>query len=132
LKVIYDTCIYIDYLRAAMRSELFEHQGHIRYLAPIVVMELNAGARSSTQQKALDRLYAPYARAGRVLPLSSDSYHLAGRVLAKLRGKRESHLIANDILIALSALQVGACLYTANARDFELIAKYIDFRWAKV
>ena len=129
---MYDTCIYVDFLRAAKRSELFEHQGHIRYMAPIVVMELNAGARNSAQQKSLDRLYAPYARAGRVLPLSSDSYHLAGRILAKLRGQRESHLIANDVLIALSALQVGACLYTANARDFGLIAKYLDFRWSKV
>jgi len=90
-------------------------------------MELNAGVRSSAQQKALDRLYTPYAKSGRVVPLSNDRYHLAGRVIAKLRGRREAALIANDVLIALSAAQVGGCLFTANHRDFELIASTLNF-----
>jgi predicted nucleic acid-binding protein len=33
----------------------------------------------------------------------------------------------NDLLIALSARELGAVLVTCNARDFELLRRYIRF-----
>ena len=132
MKVVYDTCLYIDLLRDGRRLDLFQHRGHIRYLSPIVVLELNAGARSGKQQAILDRLYRPYASAGRIPRLGNEHLYKAGQILAKLKDRSEARRMAQDVLIALGAHSLGATLFTAKHRDFEAIRRHLPVKVALV
>lgn len=107
--------------------EMFSDRSHVRYLSPIVMMELAAGARTPTQKRTVDRLITPYRKAGRTILLPPDSFHSAGIILAELgwnsRGDRK--YLAHDLLIALSAKAVGAVLFTANRKDFEMFSSRV-------
>ncbi len=56
----------------------------------------------------------------------------SGDVIGRLR-RAEPHLrskiptLWNDLLIALSARQIGATLVTGNMRDFDLLRRYLRF-----
>jgi predicted nucleic acid-binding protein len=102
----------------------------IRYLSPIVMMELLAGGRKPELQKDLDRLFAPYSKAQRLIHLQSSHYYKAGECLARLAAKRkEIHLgLSHDILIAVSALSVGATLFTTNRKDFIQIRNFLPVK----
>lgn len=126
MKVVYDTCLYIDLLRSGDRLSLFRDRNHIRYLSPIVVMELMAGARTPKQRKIVDQLIAPYSKAKRLLFLSPSLYYKAGECLAKLPAQQVPKKgFSHDLLIALSALSIGATLFTSNKDDFARIRRYI-------
>lgn len=125
MKVVFDTCIYIDYLRAGLRDDLVNDRGFIRYLSPIVLMELRAGTRNLKQARFLDGLFEPYSRAQRIIQLSSNHFYQAGECLANFKGKPEKVSLSHDILVACSALAVGATLFTANKKDFQAIQKWI-------
>jgi predicted nucleic acid-binding protein len=130
MKVVYDTCIYIDFLRAGRHHDLFMSREHIRYLSPVVVMELLAGARGPSSRKYLDRLFQPYSKAQRMITLHSNHYYKTGECIARLKAKRGEVGVglSHDILIAISALSVGATLFTSNRKDFSKIQEYIPFR----
>lgn len=125
MKVVYDTCLYIDLLRSANRLPLFQDRSFIRFLSPIVVMELLAGAQTSRERKTLDKLFRPYDKAGRIIPMGSNLFSRAGQCLSKMGSHRG---LAHDVLIALSAVSIGATLLTNNRRDFERIAKFVPLR----
>ena len=129
MKAVYDTCLYIDMLRSGKHSEIFQSRSHIRYLSPVVVMELSAGARTPSAKRALERLFNPYSKAQRVLSLSANAYLKAGEILQKLsssQGRLGIHL-SHDVLIALSAHSVGATLFTSNKKDFAAIKRYLNY-----
>ena len=130
MKVVYDTCVYIDFLRSGRREEIFLSRHHIRYLSPIVMMELEAGARISEQKSALDRLFLPYSKAQRVIGLQANHFFKAGECLARIRAKRRDiHLgLSHDVLIAISALSLGATLHTSNRRDFSMIGDLLPVK----
>ena len=128
MKVVYDTCLYIDFLRASRHLDIFQSQSHIRYLSPIVMMELNAGVRVAKQQTTLDKLYQPYSRAGRIVRLENEHYHLAGKILAKIRDPLAARRLSHDVLVALAAHAIGAWLFTSNRSDFQLIRKHLAFK----
>ena len=128
MKVVYDTCLYIDLLRDSKRIDLFQRQNHVRFLSPIVILELNAGVRSSKQQAILDRLYNPYSKAGRIIRLENEHYNLAGKILGKIRDPSHVRKITNDVLIATAAYSLGAWLFTSNKKDFEIIQKFLKIK----
>lgn len=129
MKVVYDTCLYVDLLRSAAHMELFSDRNCIRYLSPIVLMELRAGGTNSKAIRALDRLVAPYFKAGRILTLEPAHYYSAGVCVSKLNLKnRSSRAITHDILIALSAQSKGAVLFTSNKKDFERIREHVPLK----
>ncbi len=133
MKVVYDTCLYIDLLRSSQRLELFQQRSHIRFISPIVVMELRAGAINTALQRIVDQLLSPYSKASRIIELHSNLYYKAGECLAKLNKEiRKSKGFSNDLLIALSAISIGATLFTSNHKDFEKISKILPLKWEKV
>ena len=130
MKVIYDTCLYIDFLNSGMHEDLFMSRGHIRFLSGIVAMELRAGATKPKQIATLNTLFKPYFKASRVIGYHENELLLAGEILAKIR-KKHGNLKAgfsHDVLIALSAVNIGARIFTTNTKDFKLIAGHLPLK----
>lgn len=130
MKVVYDTCVYIDFLRTSKNSELFYDRSSFRFLSPIVAMELRAGAQGTAEIKALDRLFLPYSNAQRVITLSANTFLKAGEIIQKVHKSYGalSQGFSHDVLIALSAATIGATLFTSNRKDFDKIASYLSFK----
>lgn len=129
MKVLYDTNLYINLLRNQAHLSLFTDRSHVRFLCPIVMMELIAGAQTRRQKRAVDQLIDPYSRAGRIIPVTTSIFYKAGQCLAKLKIKKSiSPGFSHDVLIAFSALSIGATLFTNNKKDFEKIAYYVPLK----
>jgi predicted nucleic acid-binding protein len=129
MKAVYDTCVYIDFLRESKNDDLFYDRRMFRFLSPVVVMELRAGAKNSSQIKALDRLFLPYTKSQRIVSLSANMFLKAGEIIQRVNSEFGSISpgFSHDVLIALSASTIGATLFTSNRRDFEKISRYLSF-----
>lgn len=130
MKTIYDTNLYIDFLRSADHTQLFSSRFHIRFLSPIVIMELNAGATNVHQKRALEKLYHPYSKGGRILNLEASHFYKAGEILRKIKKGNGSIKagFSHDVLIALNAAHSGCTLFTRNKKDFEIIRECLSFK----
>ena len=130
MKVVYDTCLYIDLLRSGKWLNLFTERSYIRFISPIVIMELMAGVKNAKQQKAIDRLFLPYSKAGRIINLHSNLFYKAGVIMSEMGLSKRSakNTLSHDILIALSAYSIGANLFTSNRRDFERITRHVPMK----
>lgn len=128
MKVVYDTCLYIDLLRSGARLDLFRMISHLRYLSPIVLMELKAGARTPTQERIVNRLIEPYSKARRIIPLGATLYERAGEILARLGSQSAIQGLSHDLLIALSARSIGATLFTSNRKHFQFFKKFLPVK----
>lgn len=126
MKAVYDTCLYIDFLREGKWSEIFQNRFHIRFLSPVVLLELNAGVNTISQKKVLDRLFYPYSKAQRIIGIDTNHFYKAGEILSHCRRKigMPSKGFSHDVLIAVSAFSVGATLFTRD-RGFEFIKPYL-------
>lgn len=133
-KVLLDTNLYIGWLNQALHEELMVGPGLVRYLSAVVQMELRVGAKMLPARRALDQLARAYRAAGRIVVPDAELFDQAGRALQKLheggREIRRSSLV-NDVLIALSAKQLGATVFTAD-EDYQVIRSVIDFKLAMV
>ena len=129
MKAVYDTCVYIDFLRESKNDELFYDRRMFRFLSPVVVMELRAGAKNSSQIKALDRLFLPYTKSQRIVSLSANMFLKAGEIIRSVNSEFGRILpgFSHDVLIAISASTIGATLFTSNRRDFEKISRHLSF-----
>ncbi|WP_394846332.1 PIN domain-containing protein [Pendulispora brunnea] len=128
LRVLHDTNVWIDWLRKRARSELLTGPGFIREVSSVVLMELRAGARSREDRRTI----AALAKAPRLIVPTADMWLELGGALFELRRRGfdvTSASFVNDVLIAISCRHTGAQLLTANAADFEAIARVIDFRF---
>lgn len=129
MKVVYDTCLYIDLLRASLHLDLFSDRNQIRYLSPVVLMELTAGTVKPSDKKIVDQLLAPYIQANRVINLAMSHFYKAGLCVAQINQNNRlvGRNLVQDILIAYSAKAVGAVLFTKNKKDFQLIQRHLSF-----
>src|SRR4051794_342926 len=120
MKSLYDTCVYIDFLRNRKHEGIFTNRLHIRYLSPVVMMELRAGVSTSRDVKSLDGLFNAYIRANRLVSISPIEFAKAGKIISDIKTKHGSvkNGLSHDILIALTAASIGATLFTSNGRDF--------------
>lgn len=125
-----DTNVLIDWLNRGDRPGLVEGAGRVRLLSAVVVMELRAGALTPGANRAVDRLAKAFGAAQRLIAPSPTSWDRAGELVRKLkrsgREVRRASLV-NDVLIALTAREVGAVLVTADGSDFEAIRRHCDF-----
>lgn len=125
---VIDTSVYIDNLRSRrFEKELLELHFVVRCSA-VVLAELARGARSREMIRFVDytaknlRVIAPNEREW------VESGKIVGRLVAAkgydIHKAREVHF---DVLIALTARRIGACLITCDAGDFTAIRDFVDF-----
>lgn len=115
-KVLVDTNILIDYLRAKRGPivELFQLQekGHVQlYLSSLTVMELYAGLSSSKIQDELDAVF----NACFIIPFDQVIARFAGELK---RDKKFRAVPLADFLIGTTALWLEAQLATRNQKHF--------------
>jgi len=133
IKRVLDTNIYIDrFSKPKLHQQIFLSEGVV-YLSAIVLMELKAGAHSPQGIKATNSLRDFFKRVNRIVFPTANDFDKAGEIMAKLRREsrydlKKCYSLVNDILIALSAYQIGGVLYTQNKRDFEAIRKFLKFK----
>lgn len=124
-RLVIDTNIYIDWLNAGRHEDILFQPDTIKHLSAVVLMELRAGAFTSSDRRLVQRVEAAFEKAERILTPSRRVFAEAGDALRRIqeRGTRieGSHSIVNDVLIALSARSIGATVVTQNERDFRTI-----------
>jgi predicted nucleic acid-binding protein len=135
LNLIFDSDALIDHFRTDDSLEALEStvaRAKI-YMSSIVAMELFAGCRNRGEIRALERFMRPFERGGRVVTPSHSVYLRAGSVLSTMRRRGFNQAgrsrISNDLLIALSALSIGAAVITHNRSDYSLISRCVAVHW---
>ncbi len=125
MKVMFDANIYVSWIRKQKFGDLMLKHGTVKYLSAIVLMELWAGARTKQASRLVETLQKPYLKAGRIIPMTLKNYIVAGQIISDLPASYKNMLkksdFINDIQIALTALSVGATLYTNNETHFKII-----------
>jgi predicted nucleic acid-binding protein len=125
MKVVFDTNVYISFIRDLSHSAELLERGTVKYLSAVVLMELWAGAKTKPAERIVGRLQRPYAGANRIITLRPSHYISIGRFLGRLpRGYTELRKTAgfvNDVQIAFTALHLGAMLLTEDEHHFEII-----------
>jgi predicted nucleic acid-binding protein len=134
-RMVFDSSVYIAAIRGGLFSPAFRMLQETlprSYLASVVSAELLAGATNQAAKQAVLDFIRRAHRVRRVVTPDAGAWEHAGEILGALR-QREPDLrskitsLWNDLLIALSARQVGATVMTQNARDFELLRRYLRF-----
>jgi hypothetical protein len=135
VKVIFDTSIYIPFINQGIEYPSTELNigKPVYYMSAVVIEELYAGAFDNASIKLLDRMYDTFESLGRLAVPDASGWQKAGKIIARLSQKygfEDKYLakITNDVLIALSARQIGAIVVTNNARDFLRIKEFVDFK----
>lgn len=131
-KLLFDTNVYIAAIQGGPQTQAYQLLLAAlprTYLSAVVVQELFTGAVDAVGQRLVDRLVRRTGQTGRVIAPTYENWKEAGRVLARItrqeRGQRmRIPRLVNDLLLALSARQIGATLYTFNREDFALISRY--------
>lgn len=129
-----DTNVYIRALRVresmvALRGFLLRAGTRLRMNA-VVAQELRAGAITPAHEHTVDDLLGAYASRDRVIVPSFAAHVEAGRVLAALHraeGIQVSRAgsLVNDVLLATSCREAGACLVTENVGDFAAAQRHL-------
>lgn len=135
VKVIFDTSIYIPFINQGIEYSAIELNigKPIIYMSAVVIEELYAGAFANASIKLLDRMYDTFESLGRLAVPDTSDWQKAGKIIAKLcqkYGFEGKYLakIANDVLMAISARQIGAIVVTKNVRDFLRIREFVGFK----
>jgi predicted nucleic acid-binding protein len=134
-KIIFDTNIYIEAIRlgpAADISQLLLSTIPRMYLSAVVVQELYAGALDPLGERLVAAFVSQTERTGRIVIPTYRDWKQTGRILGTINRQEPSERtriprLVNDVLVALSAVQIGATLCTFNGEDFRLIARYKKF-----
>ena len=133
--VVFDTSVYVAAMRAGPESEparLLRSRLPRTHLAAVVAAELQAGVVHAEARRAVAALMRAARRVGRLVTPTFRSWLRAGEVMAVIRRRQPRHAsklprLWNDVLIAVSATQIGATVVSANRGDFELARRYLSF-----
>ena len=134
--VLFDSSIYVPALRSGETAILALRRwapGSPVWLSSVVLEELYAGVESR-DRKTIEQLEHDFDRIKRILVPNLADWTQTGKVLARLAqsyGHEQigrAHL-TNDALIAISAVRIGAKIFTANRRDFAKLAEFKPFSW---
>ena len=121
--------VYIDWMNSSAHERWVVGGDLVRHLSAVVLMELEAGARTIQARRAVAGLARTFTRVGRLIHPSRDVWARAGTVLRQLRGTgreiRRASLV-HDVLIALSARDLGATVITRDAADHVTIRRFAD------
>jgi len=131
-KVIFDTNVYIKAIHGSPEDDTYQLLLSTlprTYLSAIVVQELYAGALDAFGARLVDKFVLQTERTGRIVVPTYRDWKEAGRILARINRQQPAERartgrLVSDVLLAMSAVQIGAKLYTFNGEDFRLIARY--------
>jgi predicted nucleic acid-binding protein len=134
-RLVIDTNVYIDWLNAGLHEDILFQRDTVKHLSAVVLMELRAGAFSSSDRRLVQRVERAFAKAGRILVPSRAVFADAGEALRRLQTDKDfrietSHSIVADVLIALSARSIGATVVTQNERHYRAIQAVRPFQLA--
>jgi predicted nucleic acid-binding protein len=125
MTVLFDTNVYVSFIRDLTHSTELLERGTRKYLSAVVLMELWAGAKARRGERLVEQLQRPYAAANRIMTLRPSHYIAIGRFFSGLPRRYEALKtqagFVNDVQIAFTAVHVGAVLYTEDRRHFEII-----------
>lgn len=125
MKVVFDTNIYIDFLRSGLYSELLYENKTLKYMTPTVLTELWAGAKNKRAERTLTQLQKPYLLHNRIIEQTPSMSIALGQFLCDLPKSKKDLIkkasFINDIRVALEASSIGAVLVTNNKTDFQMI-----------
>lgn len=131
-KILIDTSLYVDLIRTGRHHELLKALYTFRtpdiFFSSVVIEELLQGTLDARGRNYVEILYTPFEKASRIVTPMHEDWKETGRILSKIKQRS----LLNDCLIALSARRIGAILYCANVRDFELIASVRSFQYQAV
>lgn len=131
-RVLIDTNVYIAFMNDGQYEDVVLGPGLVRHMSTVVWMELEVGATHKRAARAVATLGRTFDRVGRLVTPSHAVWKAAGPLLRKLRSAgrdvRRASLV-NDVLIALTARDIGATVITNDASDYGSIGKLIDFSW---
>ena len=100
-----------------------------KYLSNFVLMELWTGAKTKQAGRIVEKLQKPYLKAGRVITLNTDHFITIGQILSDMPKSQKNKIknagFVNDLCIGISALAIGAKLYTANKADFKIVKSFL-------
>jgi predicted nucleic acid-binding protein len=125
MKVMFDTNVYISFIRDRSHAGELQFRGTVKYISAITLMELWAGARIKKAERLVHQLQKPYVDARRIVTLDANHYSAMGHFFAGLSrqygklGKMAGFV--NDVEIAFGAVSIGALLYTEDRDHFEII-----------
>lgn len=126
-KILLDTNVFVDYLRANLHSDWVFGRvtSTIRFLSAVVLMELRLGADTPRRARVVDRIQSAFPP-GRVIAPTPQVFEQAGRSFRLLHDDDSRRIDRlgplNDLLIALTARQIGATVVTSNVNEFRRIA----------
>ncbi len=129
-RILLDTNVFIDYLRAGRHGEWVwgGRPARVRFLSAVVLMELRVGADTVRRRRAVDRILEAFP-AERVVAPAPALFDRAGTLFRTLHGdgSRLGDRLGsiNDLLIALTAWRIGATVVTANSDDFNRISEHL-------
>ena len=134
-RLLFDTNVYIAAIRGGLFCPAFrilQEKLPRTHLASVVSAELLAGAITPAARRVVLDFIRLAHGVHRVVVPSADSWERAGVLLGEIRQKEPSlrsklPTLWNDLLIALSARQIGATVVTGDIRDFELLRRYLRF-----
>ncbi len=123
--VIFDTSIFIDYLRTGRHQDKIEQSTALIRNSSVVLSELWRGATKPEEHSFLRLLQKNYP----VLTPTEKNWLESGQLLGTIYKEngfspqklRDLHF---DVLIVLTARSYGARVVTSNRSDFELISRY--------
>lgn len=134
MTVLFDTSVWIEHLRRGALTPLFPklRSRFTLSLDAVVAAELSAGCRSKIERRVVDRLVAPFDKAGRLIVPDRGDYARAAAALSRLREEGTSLKSPGgallDGLIAAMASRTGALLVTLNLSDFALLGRHLPLR----
>ena len=137
-KYLFDTNIYIQCMLdrdfALQHAEQYNRRLPSTFFSSVVAQELIVGCTNDLAVRRVQNFFRPFERVTRIINPTYEDWKKAGLTAVRIALRRpdlESKKLAliNDILIALSCHRIGATLITFNAQDFEVIRRFIQFRF---
>lgn len=134
-KLLFDTNVYIEAIQLGSEADTY----HLlfsalprTYLSAIVVQELYTGALDAIGLRLVDRFIRRTERTERIVIPTYQDWKETGMILGRIARQEPAQRtriprLVNDVLLAMTAIQIGATLFTFNAEDFRLIARYKKF-----
>lgn len=134
-KAVLDTSFLVEHFRKGTVYNTFLNLNRFYHItfSSVVLMELLSGAYDHKEQKLIDQIKNNFT----VISITERQWYVAGNIMRKLRVDKKidplriKSLLA-DIIIAISARDIGAVLITKNEKDFKLISEALDFKYIVV